>query len=318
MNSPTLQLSTNLRIRPLTRHEKYFSYFDQNSNGQAIGNGWGRMSEGENTYFDDTFFAVDCVGSSKEQVRYETLRLAACFLLFQPSATNDQLARIELGPLGFDFNPSGLPALPNDRINISLKQPRKDWVFLDQGDVSNFKHFWQQMATPTWPTEVMFAGRRLLRAQEKNTFEQQEDRLIDLMIICEAVIMLGNERGAKSVKVSGRMGKLQNDPPNLTTDNGLFRLAYLLRNDVLHTGTFSQGNLNQLPNPAAPSVDALLNFLAMIEERIRIGLTNYITQINSGLNKIQIVRNLGQFCVNCVTALPAGTRFCHRCGTRQP
>jgi len=96
------------------------------------------------------------------------------------------------------------------------------------------------MTVPSWPSYVMFAVKRLLRAQERETLQQQEDRLLDLMIICEVMILL-NEPWRKGEKVAMRMAKLQNDSSNLGRNRYLFKLAYKLRNDILHDGRFSAG-----------------------------------------------------------------------------
>ena len=156
---------------------------------------------------------------------------------------------------------------------------------LEMSDIDSFLKFWSICTQTCWHRSLILAGNRLLQTQTREGDSIREDRLIDLMIACEALVLDGEN--VKGDNIARRVGKLQKQKmPHLekeAIDN--LKLAYRLRNDAVHDGEFS-------PERLAKEVPFADRFLMYIEQFLRIGMTNYIELMNQGQSKKQIIQYL--------------------------
>lgn len=142
------------------------------------------------------------------------------------------------------------------------------------------------MTTNPWPPNLMWAARRLLRAQHR-VGEEQDDKLIDLVIALEALLLNKKERD-KQNNLSSRAAKLQRLTGHFhkSATDELF-LAYDLRNDAVHDGQFSSANLAKIGGS-----DFLQRYITYLERYVRVSMRNYIKMLNQRLSKDQIIQQL--------------------------
>jgi hypothetical protein len=268
-----LNLSNQLRIRRVMKSEKQ-SYGELDDSDRGLG--WGL--EGPLS------FVLECVSPTSREGGATMKKLAISLLLFKHDVgLNNELPWFRLSwGRGRTWQSDQLPALKDEDLD------HESMLFpgyrLTLGDVDRFRTFWGTCNQPSWHSSFFVAGNRLLRARAREGDGVLEDRLIDLMIACEALVLDGeNEKGKN---IAHRVGKLQKQPvahleARAFTELGL---AYKLRNDVVHDGKFSPSNMAAVPFPE--------QFITYIEQYLRIGMVNYLDLMNKGQSKIQIIQYL--------------------------
>ena len=136
---------------------------------------------------------------------------------------------------------------------------------LSGADVDSFIKFWAKLTENEWPHNLLAASKRLLRAQHR-TFFDLEDKLIDMIIAFEALI-IGKYEKKKRSKAAFRIPKMQgltNKFEKICRDD--IKNAYDLRNDAVHDGFFSKINRSK----AHASNKLFLNrFILKIEQYLR-------------------------------------------------
>jgi hypothetical protein len=281
-----IELSQNLRIRAISKLEKYPPEEDE-TGGWNEGCGWG-LEKG----YDSLFFVVDCLGASSSDTSREITRLAACLLMYKTDPTvSIEIPRFELSYWGRRANEySGrLPSLNYgalEEINLLGQSGPLVLYLLGFQEQDPFLKFWTKMTSNVWTPNLMWAARRLLRAQHR-VGEEQDDKLIDLVIALEALVLSKKERD-KQKNLSSRAGRLQGLTGHLEKRaiDELF-LAYDLRNDAVHDGLFSSANLSRVGGS-----DFLQRYITYIERYVRVGMRNYLEMANQGLSKDQIIQQL--------------------------
>jgi hypothetical protein len=270
--STTLALGNQLRIRRVKKSEKQ-SYGELGDEDRGLG--WG--SEGPLS------FVLDCVSRTSREGEETMKKLAISLLLFKRDIWNNGLPWFRLRWGGTRvWQSDQLPPLKDEDLDHgSMLFPG---YRLEIPDIDAFRTFRDTCNQTSWHKALYVAVNRLLQAQAREGDAVLEDRLIDMMIACEALVLDGeNEKGKN---IAHRLGKLQKQQiPHLekraVDDLGL---AYRLRNDVVHDGEFSSANLAKVPFPE--------QFVMHIEQYLRIGMVNYIDLTNQGQSKNQIIQYL--------------------------
>lgn len=270
-----LPISRNLRIRRVKKQEKH-SYGEP---GDADhGYGWGL--EGPLS------FAIECVASASDEARLTIRKLATALLLFKrDKVANDQLPffRLEFGGSRI-WESADLPALRTDELDHErMKFPGFE---LGVGDIDDFRNFWVVCNQSTWHPTLFVAGSRLLQTQQRVGETVFEDRLIDIMIACEALVLSGEHD--KGEHIAHRLSKLQlgKSPYSEARAMTLLRLAYQFRNDIVHEGQLSQSHLAQLPTVRFP------DFVVEVEQVLRAAMVNYVDLMNQGKSKDDVIQYL--------------------------
>lgn len=271
----TLTLSDQLRIRRVKKYEKQ-SYGELSDEDHGLG--WGL--EGPLS------FVLECVSrtSTSHEAEEVMKKLAISLLLFKHDMDLDnRLPWLRLGRGSSRIWQSDqLPLLWDEELDHeSMQFPG---YRLGIPDIDTFLAFWTTCNQTSWHRSLLVAGKRLLQVQARVGEAVLEDRLIDLMIACEALVLDGeNEKGKN---IAHRVGKLQKEKishleKRATEELGL---AYRLRNDLVHDGEISSSNLAQAP--------FLEDFVMHIEQYLRIGMVNYIDLMKQGQSKNQIIQCL--------------------------
>jgi hypothetical protein len=278
-NTITIDLSPIVRIRAITKTEKY-----PREDLSQPGYGWG-LEHG----YDTLFFAVDCLGRNEVETRDEVERLAVVLLLFKMDpVSSDQLPWFILGERGSssDFPNATLPPLDySDLEGISGKRadPWLRFVLLP-GEEDEFRKSWIDGTKSPWPPSLRAAGRRLLRAQSRFGHYRDADRLIDLVIAFEALVIKKKE-WSKQSKLASRIAALVGGSLSSRVHDDV-DLAYDLRNDAVHDGDFDKPHLSRVHYPS------LEGFLSELERHLRMSLRSYVAMNNKGLTKDQIISKL--------------------------
>ena len=282
MDAREMSLTPELRIRRISRKEKYVDGVDGGHYGWGLTHGYVYL-----------FFAVDWfekAGSGQGQNEIE--RAAASLLLFKPDIEMDgELPSLRLEYGGYQpVEGTQLPSLNYGELDLTTPRQQQCSYILGIDKVRDFRVFWNSLSSKPWLPNVFAAGYRLLLAQNRMGHNRDEDRLIDFIIAFEALVVRKYERG-KAAVLSERAAKLTKLTGHLlqrATDQ--LELAYDLRNDVVHDGFFDPNNLNRLSTVGIyPRIDL---FLTQIEQYLRIGMKEYILLNNQGLTKDQIIQTL--------------------------
>jgi hypothetical protein len=229
-------------------------------------------------------FVLDCVSRTSREGEEAMKRLATSLLLFKRDlGIENRLPwfRLERG----DDSVWGSDHLPPVRDEeLDHKPMSYSGYRLGIGDIDTFRTFWSTCNQTSWHRSLLVAGNRLLQVQARESGTVLEDRLIDLMIACEALVL--DREGDKGEKIAHRVGKLQKAKmPHLEEEAAKdLKLAYRLRNDVVHDGEFCSFNLAQAAFP--------WRFVTYVEQYLRIGMVNYIELMNQGQSKKQIIQHL--------------------------
>jgi hypothetical protein len=269
-----IELGENLRIRAISKLEKYPP--EQDEMGRwSEGSGWG-LEKG----YDSLFFVVDCLGPNQSDTGREITRLGACLLMFKTDPrVSTEIPRFELaylGKIGVEYS-IRLPSLDYaalEKINLVAQSGPYVQYLLNLKEQDSFLKFWTRMTSNVWTPNLMWAARRLLRAQHR-VGEEHDDKLIDLVIALEALVLNKKERD-KQKNLSSRAGKLQklSDHLEKRAIEELF-LAYDLRNDAVHDGIFSSANLSKVGGS-----NFLPSYITRIERYVRVGMRNYLAMAN--------------------------------------
>lgn len=268
-----LTLSTQLRIRRVKKSEK--QSYGQLS-GKDHGLGWG--------FGGPLSFVLECVSQTSRELEATMKRLAISLLLFKHDmGLNNELPwfRLRWGRWGA-WESDRLPPLKDADLDYEpMSFPR---YRLTLGEVNSFRIFWSVCNQTNWHNTLFVAGKRLLQAQWREEEHVLEDRLIDLMIACEALVLKGEHN--KGDNIAHRVGKLQKEQISHLEKRAIdeLGLAYKLRNDVVHEGEFSSSNLAQVPFPE--------EFTRHVEQYLRIGMVNYVDMMNQGQSKTNIIQYL--------------------------
>jgi hypothetical protein len=278
-----LNLSPTVRIRQITNTEKYMTG-DVPNRPEQRGYGWG-FEHG----YPNSFFVVDWLRTSPDQ-NDETVRVSASLLMFKADVIGMELPWFIQAEFRSwqatsrsvlpDIDPTDLE--PLSAANTGTRFP----YVLNSGEEAQFTDFWRTTTSSRWEANLIAASRRLIRAQRRMGFESDEDKIIDLVISFEALVLNKNERG-KQRNLASRFSNLVGGSQQQQIESDLL-LAYDLRNDAVHDGLLDPTHLAQLPNHPL----ALTVFLANVENYLRKGMRNYVTFINSGESKNQIIRHL--------------------------
>jgi hypothetical protein len=230
-------------------------------------------------------FVLECVSRNSREGEMRMKKLAASLLLFKRNydGLSKYLPSFRLG-LGSSatWQSSQLPSIKTEDVeSVPMRYPGYPFRWTEMDD---FRAFWTDCNQTDWHKSLLVAGNRLLKAQTRVGDAVLEDRLIDLMIACEALV-LDHDHG-KGENIAHRVGKLQKQQtPHLeksATSN--LGLAYRLRNDIVHDGEFSPPNLAQVP--------FLERFVMSVEQYLRIGMVNYIDLMNQSQSKKDIIQYL--------------------------
>lgn len=185
-------------------------------------------------------------------------------------------------PLEVGKGSGEFPSLENE--DLDNERMLRPGYHLRCSDMDDFRTFWATCNQTDWHRSLFVAGNRLLKVQARKGDGVLEDRLIDLMISSEALILEGEK--AKGENIAHRVGKLQKQQTShlekAATDN--LGLAYSLRNDIVHDGEISPSNRVKVP--------FLERFVMSVEQYLRIGMVNYIDLMNQGKSKKQIIQYL--------------------------
>jgi hypothetical protein len=282
-NTVELPLNPTVRIRQITNTEKYATG-DNPAQPNQKGRGWGL----ENGY-ETLFFVVDWL-STKMPQNDEITRACSSLLMFKPDAFCNELPWFDQADFGGAqyTHYTSLPSI--DHNDVEQLKPAKSGMWLkyvlDVGEDTQFLKFWTLMMSADWPRNLTAAGRRLMRAQRRRGFDRDEDRLIDLIIGFEALVLNKNER-RKQERMSSRFANLIGGSKRQQIEDDL-GLAYDLRNDAVHDGYFDPQDLARIPAYPTP----ILTFIMHIEEYLRKGMIKYVNLNNSGQSKSQIITSL--------------------------
>jgi hypothetical protein len=276
--SSTLDLSSQLRIRRVKKSEKesYGELWDEDH-----GLGWGLDGP--------LSFVIDCVARNARDVRETINKLAVALLLFKhyDRPLHDRLAwfRLRWGG-GSLWQPDQLPLIRSEEMADADESTSFYGYHLKVSDISSFQIFWNTCSKTSWHKSLLLAGSRLLLVQAREDETALEDRLIDLMIACEALVIEDKKEEQKRTKIACRVGKLQKEQiPHLEKRaSEELDLAYRLRNDLVHQGEFSSENLAEAAFPD--------QFVMYIEQYLRVAMVNYIDLMNQGKSKNQIIQYL--------------------------
>ena len=259
-----IEVNPNLRVRPVSKVEKYKE-------------GWGLIGRGS------LHFVAECFGLEPYE---EIKKLVTCLLMFKlDSEHSKELPTIGLEKFSWDAGPDNLPPLPRkEDLEICKLLDREGLYHLDIGESDSFIRFWSELTKNDWHPNLKAAARRLIMAQSRSAEGIYEDRLIDMVIAFDTLVLRKKEHG-KGDKASKRMARLQQLERGLegrATEE--IKLAYDLRNDAVHDGYFSEKNTRK-----AGFMDMFLRF---IERYLRVGMHNYILLMNQGLSKNEIINRL--------------------------
>lgn len=179
---------------------------------------------------------------------------------------------------------------PVDRNDLEPLSIAKSGMWLsyvlDVGETGAFLNFWATMTSAGWPRNLTASARRLIRAQRRRGSDRDKDRLIDLIIGLEALV-LNKDEHRKQQKMSSRFSKLIGGSQQQQIENDL-RLAYDLRNDAVHDGYFDPNDVARIPRYPTP----IPTFIMHTEEYLRKGMNNYVGLNNKGQSKNQIIAQL--------------------------
>jgi len=260
--SSTLDLGSQLRIRRVKKSEKesYGELWDEDH-----GLGWGLDGP--------LSFVIDCVARNARDARETIKKLAVALLLFKhyDRPLHDRLAWFRLRSGGGSLWQSDrLPLIRSEEMAHADESTSFYGYHLKVSDIKS----------------LLLAGSSLLLVQAREDETALEDRLIDLMIACEALVIEDKEERKKRTKIACRVGKLQKEQiPHLEKRAAEeLDLAYRLRNDLVHQGEFSSENLAEAAFPD--------QFVMYIEQYLRVGMVNYIDLMNQGKSKNQIIQYL--------------------------
>jgi len=272
-----LTLSDQLRIRRVKKSEKQ-SYGEFGDNDQGLGWGFGGPLS----------FVLECVSPTQREGEETMKKLAVCLLLFKHDmGLDDRLPwfRLVRGRSGY-WQSDHLPPLTDEELDDEAM--RFPGYRLGIADIDAFRTFWATCSKTSWHKSLLLAGSRLLLVQARRDETALEDRLIDLMIACEALVIEDKKEDKKRTKIARRVGKLQEEQiPHLAKRaSEELGLAYRLRNDLVHQGEFSSENLAEAAFPD--------QFVMYIEQYLRIGMANYIDLMNQGKSKNQIIQYLDE------------------------
>ena len=183
---------------------------------------------------------------------------------------------------------STLPTINSSDLEPLSLTGRGGWLqyVLDPGESATFSQFWAVMTSANWPEYLRAAARRLIRAQGRRGFERDEDRLVDLVIGFEALVLKKNEH-RKQHKMATRFSNLIGGGQRTQIEADL-NLAYDLRNDAVHDGYFDPNHIARIPRYPTP----VPTFIMHIEQYLRKGMKNYVTLNNNGQSKNQIIATL--------------------------
>jgi hypothetical protein len=213
-------------------------------------------------------------------------RLAISLLLFKHDMiSGNSLPSFRLSSGGSSYSESDrFPSLTEGELEYE-KMSLPSYYFRIT-DIDTFRTFWAACDQTTWHKSLLLAGKRLLQTQACEGESAWEDRLIDLMIACEALILKGEN--AKGQNIAHRVGKLQKEKISHLEKRAVEELgiAYGLRNDAVHDGEFSSAKLAKVQVPFPEQ------FMVSIERYLRIGMINYIDLMNQGQSKEQIIQYL--------------------------
>ena len=268
-----LSLSDQLRIRRVKKSEKECC---GELSDKDHGLGWG---------LDDPLsFVLECVSPTSHQSEETMKKLAISLLMFKHDTSLDnKLPWFRLRWGGSSPSQSDqLPPLRDEELDhepMSFPGYRVGLL-----DIDPFQTFWTTCNQASWHRSLLVAGNRLLQVHAHEGDVALEDRLIDLMIACEALVLDGEKEKGKNI--AHRIGKLQKQQMPHLEKRAVeeLELAYRLRNDIVHDGEFSSKNLAQVP--------FLERFVMSVERYLRIGMINYIDLMNQGKSKKQITQYL--------------------------
>ncbi|MGA3110289.1 MAG: hypothetical protein ABSD99_12705 [Candidatus Bathyarchaeia archaeon] len=270
-----LPFSRDLRIRRVKKQEKQsYGELTDADHGYGLGLG-GPLS-----------FAIECVAPTSDEARSTISKLAIALLLFKrDKIKNDQLPffRLDFGG-SRTWDSADLPTLRTDELDHEqMKFPGFELRF---DEIDNFKKSWD-VCNGTWHPTLIVAGSRLLQTQQRVGETVFEDKLIDIMIACEALVLSG-ERD-KGELIAHRLGKLQLGKSHYPEDRAMasLKLAYQLRNDIVHEGRLKKSHEDQLPTARFP------DFVAECEELLRAGMVAYVDLMNEGKSKDDVIQYLG-------------------------
>jgi hypothetical protein len=223
----------------------------------------------------------------------EIERLAASLLLFKTNATmQNELPMLRLSHGGWETVTYHqlVPLNPRELERIPSRKPLTCSYTLDWNEVDDFVRFWSSLVSFPWPPNLMASVRRLIAAQNRYGDHYYEDVLMDLVISLEAIVLRKNEH-PKGRPLSERTGKLTRLISNqLSFAVAQLALAYDLRNDIVHDGSFDPSNMTKLSQVGVfPRIEFLL---LEVQRYVRIALREYIFLSNQGLTKEQIISRL--------------------------
>lgn len=281
-----LRLTNQLRIRIVTKEEKY-------PDGTPGGHfGWGLFHGYPNLYF-----VIDSLKNASGQgPETEILRLATALLVFKPELTmlsnelewfflqhggSRSVIEAELAPMGSlgpleEYPFGGYPRYPRYVLKI--------------GERDDFISLWKSLVAQSWSPNLQAAARRLIQAHRRSGDHFDEDRLVDLTIAYEALLVKKNERNKgralseRGARLTGLTGHL------LDYAKKQLALTYDLRNDIVHDGMFGSENTHKLREVGIyPTIEQLL---LKVEQYLRIGMKEYIFLNNRGYTKQNIIDSL--------------------------
>jgi hypothetical protein len=272
-----LSLSGSVGIRRVKKQEKY-SYGKLTDKNH--GYGWG--NEGPIS------FVFECVASNGEEARSTLRKLATTLLVFKRDLiANDQLPwfRVSFGGSRGSESPNR-PLLKSEELDDEKMDRHSRYYSLSITDIDDFKKFWAKCSQTTWHPTLLVTGGRLVMSQHRVGAAAFEDKLIDVMIGCEALVLSGSDRD-KGDPIAERLGKLQSGKA-FSDDYARrsLRVAYKLRNDVVHQGILSNSQLLDLPTARFP------DFVVHVERMLRGGIDSYIDLMNQGKSKMDIIEYL--------------------------
>jgi hypothetical protein len=270
--SVTLDLTKTLRIRRITKEEKFYSFEDQNGETKQ-GRGLGGGNEGR------LFFVADC--ASYGNPRFELDRLATLLLLFRRETDDGNLPTFstEFGGKGA-LGSAQLP--PIDRGDIDPGHNKYPGYFLRANELKPFLVFWSNSTSGVWHANLVPASRRLIRMQSRRGTDSLEDRLIDSMIAFEALLLKRDDD--KGPTIAHRTAQLLGDSNGQVKRK--LKLAYECRNDLVHDGQVSKEKLTRIGT-------LFERFVSQIEGDLRCSMVKYIELMNNGCSKKTILRQLG-------------------------
>lgn len=278
----TFDLTKTLRIRRITKQEKFCTFDDDGKSKEGYGLGEGNRGR--------LFFVAEC--SSYGNPKHELDRLATVLLLFKREPKEGALPTfsIEFGGKG-NLESGELQQIHTNQVDQGHNQ--YSGYFLSANELPSFTTFWNASTSVKWHDTLVVASQRLLRMQSRAGTDSYEDRLIDIMIAFEALVLKREDNKGSMIAHRGA-GLLDDSKRHIERR---LKLAYTCRNDLVHDGCISKKVKTRMGMP-------LDKFVSQTECDLRSSMAKYVELMNTGKTRKSILQDLG----SPVTHKPAGKK----------